>query len=83
MWASLLQVVVTQVRGDRPEMVELVAEVNHSHNDTMLAQCPDGLKVCSAHAVEARGSPLGRSPLCLKLDRILCIMHFTRTLACS
>ena len=51
-----------------PAMVQkLVAEAHQSHHDTMLSQCHVGLRGRSAHAVEARGSALGCSPLCLKL----------------
>jgi len=46
-----------------------------SNYDTMLSQCNCGQKGRSAHAAEARGSALGRSTHCLKLDCILCIFQ--------
>ena len=71
--ASPLQVVVTQTRRPSRNGGKLVAEAHQNHHDTMLAHCHGGLRGCSTHAAEARGSALGCSPRCLKLDRILCM----------
>ena len=67
------QIVVTQARRQSRNGGKLVTGPHQSTHNTMLAQYHGDLRGHSMHAAEASARVLGCSPLCLKLNHILCI----------